>query len=946
MSANPVLQSGYTPGRTSTVTFDVPDYTMVQEQFWKSLTDLEITGEANTPGSANVIYLSGIGYRLSTKHDAAQFVHEEAATDSLVVGGSPTGFIKQPIKRVIDATSGFLGVPTGSQVQGDNFYRKQVVAGTSWDANAYQNITDYEGYPPPTETEIIPLDRVRLGTTPLDPSDTIITRFYVPSMGGQASIGLIARIYFVGLASYPNGGQQGTGQYALSLNADGQAFLWELAQGNVWALRRQFQWCPRHLVAKNSHFLMITSDAYLGSDAKWHGTVINFTNQSGGTFSMGVVAVVAGLAVNGDTTQYVVPQNGQTQNITFVPARADVRRDLRALFSVSLTKYAAQGTLVSQTFTVPRTLGAVGGNDPPFNVTFNGSIPAETSVSIAMYGADTGTACAPGTGPSGNNPTQVYASFQRQANEQSYYIVATLNASGDGSQSPYLNNLAIVRQGVVATYASVPFVVPPQSLQDYSIVGPGMDPTIETASIGLVSQQDGFTVAGQGVADPLAALNTRSGHSVMIEVNGLPANAKGNTTSTIFLGKNSRINRYRKGVRRWLNPAQDGSSPEVYPSPTWWFGKVLCNGLWKRLWQAKTIQTWNFGVNDPATGSLYTITKIINTLFSNAGLPGQMLDIASNPITLQADPKDKARAYQFEVFSEALAEAIELGRDYLGAALVVDPNATNGGGNTDKFGCVRLKLPPRPASNGSYPALCNFVDGPNWTAGLYANMNLNSYQPVARAWDGAMIPSCPLIQGTIRAGDEPPEGNVVYVVGGLATASGGSLSIGGTGTAPPANLWAILHNWPAAHFFDAQPMPCDNTNPDYTDGSPNLIVIVDPTLNTQGAVNFACRRTFDLSCHRRNYMSFEAPVVMVTDPSDTLQIRQRPLRWGDCVMYNDGYWFVSNVNVDMEAPRGGTRNSSAVYELYQIPQLQEISDGVATVYQSFSLYGPIASQRT
>lgn len=981
---------GFSPGRTTTVTVDVPDYSLTQDPWWRTFRDLEITGGTTKPltkdtvvngstvkaGTSNVHFLHGIGWQLETMHDGAQLVHEENATDSVLhdIASALGSFVKAPLKAVPILT----GVPQGAQVGGDNFNQKQVTAEDDWSSDLYSLIADALGFPPPIEDEIVPLDRVYVDKKygPMRPDSTLWIRFIVPQHTGAASIGIILRVYFTSLSSSPKDQDEGNGQYVLSLRADGKAFLWEQSIKGGWVLRRgNFLWSPRHQVAGQVHIIGIRSDAYLGDDGNWHGSVINIECQATQSSIQSLAVVAGGVAIGGDTTQYHVPQT-KAQNVTPAPVRMDVRRDVRLRASLSFTKFKLIGALPTQVFTNPSTMGAVGAADNPIVLTLTGNVPDGTSLVITLWGAD-GVQCTPrtGTGLNGSSLTQTWASFNRAikadgTSQQEYYAVIFFYASSDLiNRTPIVQRLDVVRNGAVSLGASVPFTLPAGSVTDYSLMGPGPDPTIETGSVGLISLQDGFTVAKQGVVDPMAALKTRSGHSWLIELN-VPAcivNGITATTSTLGIYKTSTIRRKRFGVRRRSPLMQPGATDDAYPSRTWWQGKAILDGLWKRLMQTKTANCLSF-IQDPTTGKNYTITKIVKLLLSNGGLPPEMIDVPDLPITLQADANDKAEPFVFEVFSEAFKNALMLVRDYLGAAIVIDANATNGGDPSNKHGCIRLKLPPRPDFKAiptyGYPILAKFVEDAVWTdpAVIKSKLNLNSYPKIDRG-DGTMIPQIPVFGRTLEDKDEPPEGNAVYVSGTVLYQNGGSLNAGTDTT----NLWAVIHNWPAANFYDNQPtghagdarnIPPDPTHQDYTDGSPNWIVDLNPDLNSQGAVNMRARRIFDLACHRRVTRTLEAPAALTlhgcdsvnpTTAPDLLQIRPRRFNWGDAVLYDEGdgvvkVWYISNVIVGANGVDGGSRNGSAVYEIFRIPELQEIDDTKDTVYHEFSLYGPIAAQ--
>ena len=940
---------GFTPGYTgSTTTFDVPDFGLNQPPFWRDLKGMQITGgqDLSALGQIGVSFHKGIGWRLDTIHRQMQGVHEQGAANNLTIFPSPqsgpastipAGFLSIPLYTPNTST----GVnPIASAVLGDYFLQKavDVVNHPDWSSTQYVNQADQTAHPSPAvsgtfpqgDLEIVPLDRVGVGPNNHQPNQSLNLRIWIPELGAGASIGAIARIYFTGIsgASSANTNTWGNGQYALTLMADGQAFLWEHsytgAAANLWLLRKQFHWAPPHKIANEWHRLAITSDAAQDNLGNWHGSTISFLPQDNQEYQASALALAIGQAHQPNETQYYIPQAAQVP-MTPAPARMDIRRDICCLSSYAYDTFIATGTLVTQTVRVPIDMGVVGGTDDALFATWLGAFPKSGLASLNMFsvdGAGVSTACVAATGINTDATSTMAGTFIAQGftrntdsttglPAQSYYATITLIADSTGLLSPTINRMFFVRNGAGSFGQPIPFTVRYKTA--FSKTGGGSDPQTETGRIELNDYEDVLT-----------ALKTRGGMSVRHEIN-VPTTANPNQTSTLFVGKVSQAARFRRGVgpRRLNSPVNPASGLAQWPAPHWCSYIITCMGLWLRLAQAKTTQTFNFSQDTGSVGGLpYKATDAISLLLANAGLPNQMLDIPSSDIRLLVARSDDSNdAYRCEVYSIIMDWVLGFARDYVAGRIVYDANATNGGGSTDKYGCIRLKFAQRPASDGTYsPVLANFVQGPDWNDGkIRSNMNLNSY-------GGNMIglqfvKNVPIRSRTLKEWVEPPEANAVYVTGTAATsgAQGGTLQAhAGTGN---QSLIQVLHNWPAAHFFDGQPIPADPSNPDYTDGSPNIAILVDPGLTTQEGVDLVARRLFDFGCHARNHMTFEAPLVLVWDVSDGLQIRPRHLLYGDCVTFNDQYWFVGNVSIDQGGVRGGVRNSTAIYDLFQVPAL-------------------------
>lgn len=735
----------------------------------------------------------------------------------------------------------------------------------------------------------------------MTPDQFLGIRFYCPELGSGAAIGPIARLYFTGLASYYGGVSTGVGNYALTLGGDGIAYLWELTVANSWAIRKRFVWSPPSTVTKAWHAIYIRSDAYDSGGGVYKGSVINIQCMATQNGAAILLAAGAGTSIGSDTTQYYVPQGQTPPAITIVPPRVDIRRDIRALINISYTKFQTTGTLTTNMVQVPVQMGAVGAVDRPIFLNLFGSFTTGTGIAIDLRDS-TGASCSAATALAYHNGVATQG-FTRNAGQQSYYAIITFNANSSQSATPIVKAALFVRNGAVKSNSPTTFS--PKYLTSYSIAGAGADPQTETATFEFNDYESA-----------LSSLTGRSGHSVRHTLTLPDA-----TQSILFIGKALASKRFRRGVGRangLQKLAADKSNAIGWPAEDWSSYIVTCAGLWDRLNQAKCTTTFDFSQDqaDPQ-GRPWKVTDAISLLLSNAGLPSNMYDVPDLPIRLLVAPGDDAsQAFRIEVYAEIFPFVLGMVQEYLGGFVTIDYNATNGGSGSDKFGCVRVKFAPRPDAMGNYKPLANFVTDATWTDVIRSKFNLNSYPSVTVG--SQVIKDVPIRGKTLTEWIERPEGNMVYVTGTVAAAQGALLAVGNQ-----VQLNSVIHNWPAAYFSDSQPIAPDTTSPDYTDGTPNIIVVVDPGLTTQAACDLRARRIFDLSCHARHHMSFEAPLALVMDAEDDLQIRKRKLMYGDPVTYNGETWFVSSCVPDVGGPRGGTRNSTAMYELFQVPVLQD-----------------------
>jgi hypothetical protein len=143
-----------------------------------------------------------------------------------------------------------------------------------------------------------------------------------------------------------------------------------------------------------------------------------------------------------------------------------------------------------------------------------------------------------------------------------------------------------------------------------------------------------------------------------------------------------------------------------------------------------------------------------------------------------------------------------------------------------------------------------------------------------------------MLRGSLREWTESPEATSVTVIGGSSVQDP---------SAEVLSRWAV--NVQSANVFGLAPgdpgYPNVNraTNPDYV-GYVKPLVVYDRSLVSQSAVDWVCRRTYDAACTARVWKEFRAPLLLVTDPEDQIQVRPRPLRVYDEVLAqeSDGTW--------------------------------------------------------
>lgn len=387
-------------------------------------------------------------------------------------------------------------------------------------------------------------------------------------------------------------------------------------------------------------------------------------------------------------------------------------------------------------------------------------------------------------------------------------------------------------------------------LQGLSITGPDLDPTHDTASCSVQDPGDNYTL-----------LRTRARiHSRINSYTDL-----GVLNSVLFEGEIQRANaKYR------------GHADGVWPVPSWRQYDLTLTGMWARL--ADQVNQSIRDYTHDGTGQPWKITAIIRDLLTVLGFPASMIDVPEQEIRLQ--PADASGANDLVMMPGAsYADLIlKLARDYLGSVFLWDPNAGSAPG--------MWRLLPNPGLNPT-TFLWSFLDSPG--PGLLAT------HPSSYATQTTFIAKIDG-QSTYESYVVPPEANYIQVIG-----TGGP---GATGTGKTQKS-IVLYN---AKSFDHAGPTSDPTSPDYL-GRMVPVIYVDSTLADDASMAFVARRLYDQVCHAQKWLSFTAPLVLLSPAmtGDPLQTLYRPLRVNDPVYVLGVPCLVRSCNPDREGP--GTAGS-------------------------------------
>ena len=883
-----------TPNRTTKVTLDRQVTFQKEPPFLTELRGPEVQPAGDATVVNGVVIVPGVGWRLDSYQGNQSYKHERSGADSFALTPAngnatvATGLLEIDIHR---ANTDLTGVSLGPQrVSGDKYLQKSVSASGSFNSQLTSDASAFPG--PDGSDDSVPMDRVFLGSDAHAPDQTITFTFWPMPATGLHAYQRIGRVYFSSLAGTKRNESAGTGQYALTLWGDGNAELAELLADGTWKSRRILVWSPPSQVAGNSHTITITSDATLDINGRWQGTKILFQFQSASNPIQAGIQGLENAAFGPMWVTYQVPRHKAYVAPSLSPIRADIRRDIRAMFQFHVARYWASGILFTATFNLA--------NEPfdltkPIQFQAFGDIPSDTSVELAMYSAD-GTALAVAdTG--GSSIVARWKSFTPIAGKRAYYGKITWNSNGAYTKTPTVQYIRIIREQSLGTLG--PTVTVPDSVLHVSHTGQDSDPSHETAGLYLSDPGDALTL-----------LRTRARMPVSIDVYYDPDDVTAH--SRIFEGYVLEAKATRRGSK--VLTGGRGSSAQ-WPKEKWSDYQLRCAGEWLRL---KTAQAPKriFLTGDPAAAPSgqnlgYKVSDIVRALLGWCGYSSSEIDVPDISVRYFFDGAIPASV---EPFTELAPFIIALVRDYLGGYLVWDANA----GARGKW---RVKIPPRPVA-GVYKNLAEFVLGPNWS-GSRSVAYYKSYGSTTVG--GQVVQKYPVWKDSFTSHVVPPEANIIYMAGAIASETeNGSLTRGSF-----VRGQNVAVNWKSADFGQNgtdHPSP-DPNHPDYL-GYPLPLYIGDPGLNSANAINFALRRTYDLCAHAQLRIQFAAPLVLVTDVTDTSQTRPRPLMFGDPVKVDGEQFIVASANADYEGIKGGDRFQHCAYEVFSVPSLSDYSEGM------------------
>jgi hypothetical protein len=718
--------------------------------------------------------------------------------------------------------------------QGDAFFTRRVPAGTSF--NDVTFAADMAAMPHPVlPSQNIPVDRYIVGNVTYPANQPFYVRFATPGARIDSPDNVIL-FYFGGPAT-----SDGSGAYCVAFGGEGYARLYEMdtTSGSVaWHVRDTWRYAEAGKIANASIVIRIWPYKNLTSDGGWIEFKSHLTDYTPvmhrtlGVFGKTQVSHNASEPRTHLTRMNFA--NGRSDVTGAGNFRIDMRRDLKVNGQVSLSQFPYEGHIIDDPFQVPFLQTTTN----PLVLFWEGVFPPNCSIAGTLYNASDDTPLT--VVETGTN----YAKFAPTPDNCNYYAKFNFG-SVDGTNTPYLWDYVVYRDGVIKQTPTKPFFL--ERIQEINLSGAENDPSHETAYVRL-----------QDPEAKMLILNGRAGMAARIDV----IDSRDNTGTCLFRGFLMRATAKRKGALGI-----------TFPTPNWREYECEFAGEWQRLSEQYLTLWVNLGEDKDRSvpaGTPMKITDAAKLFLSYAGYTDDQIDVPDNPMRFWP-PSEGSVSLAVSPLTAIGDWLVQNLRDYLGWFLVYDPNFGGKGG-------WRARQPQTPP----YVNVAQFVTTP---APGRAPMVLDSYRDYP-------LPTSPIRRSTLHTYVKPPEANAVYVTGT------------GTLVAPVEGQYKY-GNWMINQASLDTPTFSDGSiNPDFL-GRLVPLFIVDPGLNgvnadiAQAAVDWVTRRYYDFVCHGIKVATFEAPLLFVPDQDNG---GLRNLRYYDPVMIHDGIsntysqWLIRNVN--------------------------------------------------
>lgn len=860
--------------RKTTVTFDD-----ALQAVWQPPVQIdrpaEACGQTKDSKKVDVHYVNKIGWQVRAHQADYGKVHESAVAQAGTLSAASgailkaSGFTESDYQR----RSGLTGVTYNPDVPttGRPGLQKNVPAGTDWDDASFNLSADQTAFPGPTYSDAAcEMDRVVVTTDPHLPTEQVHFWFEMPA-SSIAGYGSLVQFYFNGPAG-SDAELKGKGNYCLRLRGDGLAKLFEYGTDPdddtsfLWAERFAFVYEPsNHLSAFKTYHVTVVSDSVQTPSGAYKGSKIVFSTL--GIANRSIVpaladaaasAIKVGSKVPGSELPVYYPPKVTDEATELIAARVDVRRDLRAVFHVMKSTFPETGQLTDGVFS----LDFFPTDDTSFTFEWYSATDdlAGATIDAKLFDAETGVEL-----PGSLNFTDQYGGSKTYTptDRQRYYYVQVDFATA-GFFTPTFFGWRLFRDPVVGIWDSTGHTT---TVDDSR----GSPPSLPKAQVSSVSVKGadgdpsdaGAVVVIEDYTELCPFLRGRDGVPVKVETT---YDSGGTDKSVLFRGYTQGASGVpRKGT---------GKTPDTskYPSPYWTKYSVPCVGEWRKLSDA--LAPRRFTWFDRAMNEPWLVSDFCSTLLRAAGYPDSMIDVPSSPLKMWPQGQTQNLLEPSDPIAPVLVRTVQ---EYFGGWLVFDENA----GTDGMWRVLEQKLAP-------YRILARFMSGHPSDGGSTATVPHVDGAYGTATIDGEAVPVTFMRRGTFASWVERPEGNCVTVYGGALSEDAAKL--GQNAGSMLTQTLVNVRSYNALNLAEAHVnYPAPSTDGGLSDylGYYAPIRVFDPSLSTQEAVDWVCRRVYQYACFARKYVTFDAPLLLVTDPDDTEQTNPRPLRFYDAVeMWN------------------------------------------------------------
>ena len=881
------MTSGVTDGRQSYLTLQ--DYLPGATQAWVAIQkQSHEMGRSQYATTNSVINLPHVGWQLQSLHivpgDAAWFTDAQAGNLSVANGATVPGNYAQP--DTFSQQSGIAGISYATTVQTigtpKNVHRPP--AGTNWSADALT--ADQAAFPSPNTSED-PTQMLRVMVTPQypesgspAPGNNLLFTIWIPG-AAITPRGSLATVYFNGPAgdATPNPAlfvaipPPGSGQYSLKFRGDGFAYLYELSQPTLafptatWMPRFAFLWNKGSSPLNWTMItVMIHPRMWQDQNDNWCGDTLTFgqtaaaasPNQLSPAQNMAQMQDLSLRMQNGLVSTYKVPRL-TNQPMTICPVRMDVAIDVRALFDASKHVHVPWGYVQDDPFTFDQPATSA-----DLLLIWSGALTSDCRWSAVLYDQNWNacTATSPITTVVTSQGSTSYQSFSPTSGMTGGSIRITLYASSDTFSTPTLTDWGLY--GIPVYQNTNP--VTPTTIPNRKTPPALWENLIEAVEISPQTSDPGGENAIIIVNDFTGSLD-----SILEYVNFIPVHLWCTDTSLIANPTGASISIFRGYCLKAMGKRMRTEPGQTYPNQLWTQWTLVCVGEWARLQDAVLPRRviWQDLTSGATSGTNAAVTDAVANMLRSV-YPSSMVQVPSSSIRLfgtSADTWTTEPGMRISDLSQTWMQ------DYFGGWCLFDEGASVYGMQRGYF----QKTPP-------YNNLAVFeMDHPTTIYGdgkprLPQVLQAYGYSTGS---NGQIMQHAPMFAGTFEPHTERAEGNCVIVYGG-GPGSDAQQASGSDG----AMFSQFAINVNSFNFLNLPP-----GSPGYPNGTdPSFFGVIKPIrvyrydLPNQNAVNWYCRRIFDRSCYARYYISFEAPLLYVTDKTDPYQSRPRRLHYDDPVL--------------------------------------------------------------